>query len=80
MSWNGNGFHPKRRKPNTRTNGSRRYLQQGGKLNMFYDYEGEEDQHAENCNFIYGNCDCVMSDPDISENDRIRMLIDKYED
>ena len=38
---------------------------------MFYEYEGEEDQHSENCNFIYGNCDCQMSDPDISENDRI---------
>ena len=29
---------------------------------MFYEYEGEEDQHSENCNFIYGNCDCQMSD------------------
>ena len=47
---------------------------------MFYEYEGEEDQHSENCNFIYGNCDCQMADPDLSENDRIRMLIDKYED
>ena len=42
---------------------------------MFYEYEGEEDQHSENCNFIYGNCDCIMSDPDISENDRIAQLL-----
>ena len=47
---------------------------------MFYEYEGEEDQHAENCNFIYGNCDCQMGDEDLSDDDRIRMLIDKYED
>ena len=46
---------------------------------MFYDYEGEEDQHQENCNFIYGNCDCVMSDPDVSESDRIFQLIEKYD-
>jgi len=46
---------------------------------MFYDYEGEEDQHAENCNFIYGNCDCIMSDPDVSESDRIIQLIEKYD-
>ena len=44
----------------------------------YYDYQ--ENQHSENCNWIYGNCDCIMSDPEISENDRIRMLIDKYED
>ena len=44
----------------------------------YYDYE--ENQHDENCNWIYGNCDCIMSDPDISEDDRIRMLIDKYDD
>lgn len=48
-------------------------------LNMFYDYEGEEDQHSENCNFIYGNCDCVLSDPDVSESDRLMELINKYE-
>ena len=47
---------------------------------MFYEYEGEEDQHSENCNFIYGNCDCHMGDPDLSNDDRVRMLIDKYED
>ena len=46
---------------------------------MFYEYVGEEDQHDENCNFIYGNCDCKMSDPEISENDRIMMLIEKYD-
>ena len=44
----------------------------------YYDYE--ENQHSTECNWIYGNCDCVMSDPDISEDDRIRMLIDKYVD
>ena len=47
---------------------------------MFYDYEGEEDQHAENCNFIYGNCDCQLSDPDISENDRIIELLERYDE
>ena len=46
---------------------------------MFYEYEGQEDQHSENCNFIYGNCDCIMSDPDISENDRIALLLEKYD-
>ena len=47
---------------------------------MFYEYEGEEDQHAENCNFIYGNCDCQMSDPDLSENDRIVALLEQYDE
>ena len=46
---------------------------------MFYDYEGEEDQHQEGCNFIYGNCNCIMSDPDVSESDRLLMLIEKYD-
>ena len=32
------------------------------------------------CEHGGNNCDCQMSDPEISENDRIRMLIDKYDD
>ena len=46
---------------------------------MYYNYEGQEDQHAENCNFIYGNCDCILSDPDVSESDRILKLIERYD-
>ena len=46
---------------------------------MLYEYEGEEDQHSENCNFIYGNCDCSLSDPEISDNDRILRLIERYD-
>tara|TARA_Y100001963_G_scaffold48443_1_gene68095 strand:- start:110 stop:250 length:141 start_codon:yes stop_codon:yes gene_type:complete len=46
---------------------------------MFYEYEGEEDQHQEGCNFIYGNCNCIMSDPDVSESDRILKLIERYD-
>ena len=46
---------------------------------MFYDYEGEEDQHSENCNFIYGNCTCELSDPDVSESDRILKIIERYD-
>ena len=41
-------------------------------------YYGEEDEHAENCNWIYGNCDCWLTDPEISEGDRIMHVLEKY--
>ena len=44
----------------------------------YYDYE--ENQHSSECNWIYGNCDCVMSDPDVSESDRIMELLTKYDE
>ena len=46
---------------------------------MSFRYDGEENQHDENCNWIYGNCDCIMSDPDVSESDRILKLIERYD-
>ena len=42
-------------------------------------YYGEEDEHSEDCNWIYGNCDCIMSDPDVSESDRLLQLMEKYD-
>jgi len=41
-------------------------------------YFEEENEHAEECNWIYGNCDCWLNDPEVSENDRIMHLLEKY--
>ncbi len=38
-----------------------------------------EAQHHADCKWIYGDCDCWLSDPDVSENDRILLLLEEAE-
>ena len=34
--------------------------------------------HAENCDWIYDNCTCEQSDPESSENLRLKKLLEQY--
>ena len=43
-----------------------------------YEEFGEEYEHAENCDWIYDNCTCELSDPETAENARLEKLLEQY--
>ena len=70
------------RRTEIRVHGNRRdenFDYEHGEMDKSREEFGEEFEHAEYCDFIYGNCNCVMSDPDVSESDRILKLIERYD-
>ena len=45
---------------------------EGGNLDENREVFGEENEHAENCDFIYGNCNCGLESEYDTEFTRLR--------
>ena len=45
---------------------------EGGNLDENREVFGEENEHGENCNFVYGNCDCGLISEYDTEFTRLR--------
>ena len=54
------------------------YNYEYGEYDEAYEQFGDEFEHAENCEWIYDNCTCEQSDPESSENLRLKKLLEQY--